>query len=268
MIEEGRWIDPADENAITLNERFHEIFPDLQVGDTVTFEILGDEYPFEVVGFFQMAGRSSGYLAYTSYEYLSDLIGQSKEANAFRVTASRPDISLEEQKALGQDIEQQLENNGYSVTQVEAGQSLTETTTDGLNILTGFLIIMASLIAIVGSIGLTGTLSMNVLERTREIGIMRSIGANNRTLRNLVMVEGLLIGIISWFLGTLLAFPISILLSNAINYALFGATVRFTFTFYGIFIWLGVVLFLSVAASVLPARNSARLTIREVLAYE
>ena len=65
---------------------------------------------------------------------------------------------------------------------------------------------MASLIAIVGSIGLTGTLSMNVLERTREIGIMRSIGANNRTLRNLVMVEGVLIGMISWFLGTLLGF--------------------------------------------------------------
>jgi putative ABC transport system permease protein len=268
MVEEGRWIEPGDENVITLNERFHEIFPDMQPGDTITFDILGDEHDFEVAGFFQMAGRSSGYLAYTSYEYLSDLIGQPNEANAFRITASRPEISLQEQKTLGQEIKRQLEASGYSVTQVEAGQSLTDTTTDGLNILTGFLIIMASLIAIVGSIGLTGTLSMNVLERTREIGIMRSIGANNRTLRNLVMVEGLLIGIISWFLGTLLAFPISILLSNAINYALFGATVAFTFTIHGIFIWLVVVLILSVLASVLPARNSARLTIREVLAYE
>jgi putative ABC transport system permease protein len=82
------------------------------------------------------------------------------------------------------------------------------------------------------------------------------------------MAEGVLIGMISWFLGTLLAFPISILMSNAINYALFGATVAFTFTPNGIFIWLVVVLTLSVLASVLPARNSARLTIREVLAYE
>jgi putative ABC transport system permease protein len=268
MIQEGRWIEPGDENAITLNERFHEIFPDLQVGDTLTFDIMGDEYPFEVVGFFQMAGRSSGFLAYTSYEYLSGLIGQQNKANAYRITADRPDLTLEEQKSLGEQVKNHLEAKGYSVTQVEAGQSLTETTTDGLNILTGFLMIMASLIAIVGSIGLTGTLSMNVLERTREIGIMRSIGANNRTLRNLVMVEGVLIGLISWFLGTLLAFPISFLMANAINFALFGTTVAFTFTPNGIFVWLVVVLILSVLASVMPARNSARLTIREVLAYE
>lgn len=268
LVQEGRWIEPGDENAITLNERFREIFPDLQVGDTLTINILGDEVDFQVVGFFQMAGRSSGYLAYTSYEYLAELLGQENKANAYRVTANRPNLTLEEQKALGQRIETHLENQGYSVVETSAGQSLTETTTDGLNILTGFLLIMASLIAVVGSIGLTGTLSMNVLERTREIGIMRSIGANNRTLRNLVMVEGVLIGIISWFLGTLLAFPISILLSNAINYSLFGATVAFTFTPNGIFIWLVVVLILSVLASVLPARNSARLTIREVLAYE
>jgi putative ABC transport system permease protein len=268
MVQEGRWIEPGDQNAIALNERFHEIFPDLKPGETVTFDIAGTEQDFQVVGFFQMAGRSSGYLAYTSYNYLSELIGQQNKANAYRVTADRPDLTLAEQKVLGANIKSHLESLGYSVAEVEAGHSLKETTSSGLNILTGFLLIMASLIAIVGSIGLTGTLSMNVLERTREIGIMRSIGANNRTLRNLVMVEGVLIGLISWFLGTLLAFPISILMSNAINYTLFGATVAFTFTPNGIFIWLVVVLTLSVLASVLPARSSARLTIREVLAYE
>lgn len=268
MVQEGRWIEAGDENAITLNERFREIFPDLQVGDILTINVLGDEVDFQVVGFFQLAGRSSGYLSYTSYEYLSMLLGQENKANVFRVTATQPNLTLDEQKALGQQIETHLEAKGYSVVETSAGQSLTETTTDGLNILTGFLLIMASMIAVVGSIGLTGTLSMNVLERTREIGVMRSIGANNRTLRNLVMVEGVLIGIISWFLGTLLAFPISILLSNAINYSLFGATVAFTFTPNGIFVWLVVVMILSVLASVLPARNSARLTIREVLAYE
>ena len=48
-----------------------------------------------------MAGRSSGYLAYTSYEYLSELIGQPNEANAFRVTASRPRSDPGGAKSLG-----------------------------------------------------------------------------------------------------------------------------------------------------------------------
>ena len=145
---------------------------------------------------------------------------------------------------------------------------MSEKTAGGLNALTSFLLIMSSMIAMVGSIGLTGTMSMNVMERTREIGVMRAIGASDRAVMSLVIVEGLLIGILSWGLGTLLAFPISTLMSNAINLSLFGTLVSFTFTPTGILVWLVVVLGLSVLASVMPARNAARLTIREVLAYE
>jgi putative ABC transport system permease protein len=65
-----------------------------------------------------------------------------------------------------------------------------------------------------------------------------------------------------------LAFPISSLLSDSIGQALFGAPSKFGFTPIGFVIWLGVVALLSISASVLPARNAARLTIREVLYYE
>ena len=127
---------------------------------------------------------------------------------------------------------------------------------------------MAILIAVVGSIGLAGTMSLNVLERTREIGIIRAIGASDRAVMDLVMVEGLLIGLMSWGLGVLLALPVSSLMANAIILALFGATADFTFTPIGVILWLFVVVILSVLASVGPARNATRLTIREVLAYE
>ena len=55
-----------------------------------------------------------------------------------------------------------------------------------------------------GSIGLTGTMGMNVLERTREIGVMRSIGAVDRVVMKTVIIEGVVIGVISWLLGALL----------------------------------------------------------------
>jgi len=268
ILLEGRWLIPGDEAAIAVGERFREIFPNLHTGDMLRLKINGKEVDMQVVGFFQLAGKSSGYVAYTTFDYLSRLTHEPNKANAYRIMSSQPGLTLQEQTDLARRIENYLSSQNIVVSNVEEGYSLTTASADGLNILTGFLLIMASLIALVGSIGLAGTMSMNVLERTREIGIMRAIGASDRAVINLVMVEGLLIGMLSWLFGTLLAFPISTLLSNAINLALFGAPSAFTFTIAGPLIWLGVVLLLSVSASIIPAHNAASLTIREVLSYE
>ena len=126
---------------------------------------------------------------------------------------------------------------------------------------------MALLSALVGSIGLTGTMGMNVLERTREIGVMRAIGAVDSEIMKSVILEGAFIGLISWFFGSLLSIPFTFLLLNFLAVA-FSAPIPVRFTLDGFVIWLGVVLFLSVIASIIPARSAARLTIREVLAYE
>ena len=131
-----------------------------------------------------------------------------------------------------------------------------------------FLLIMALLTASVGSMGLAGAMGMNVLERTREIGIMRSIGATDREILRLVVVEGVVIGGLSWILAVLLSFPITVLLSSILSLAIFRSPIDVKFTLEGFGLWLLIVLALSGVASVLPARSAARLTIREVLAYE
>ena len=127
---------------------------------------------------------------------------------------------------------------------------------------------MALLTAVVGSMGLTGTMSMNVLERTREIGVMRSIGAMDGQIIKTVIIEGLLIGLMSWCLAVVLSLPITYLLSSIIGLAIFSTPLGFSFTWLGLVIWLGLVLVLASLASVIPAYNAVRLTIREVLAYE
>jgi len=127
---------------------------------------------------------------------------------------------------------------------------------------------MAILTAIVGSMGLTGTMGMNVLERTREIGIMRAIGADDRAVMRTVIAEGVFIGIISFGLAVILSIPFTYLLSTIVSLAVFQTPIDVVFTYTGFAIWLGLVLVLSTLASILPARNAARLTIREVLAYE
>ena len=123
------------------------------------------------------------------------------------------------------------------------------------------------IIAVVGGLGLAGTMSINVLERTREIGVMRAIGASNGSVRQIVVVERVLIGVLSGLIGAALAVPISILLSNAIGTMLLRDPLFYTFGWLGLAIWFGLVILIATLASVLPAMRAARLTVREVLAY-
>jgi putative ABC transport system permease protein len=116
--------------------------------------------------------------------------------------------------------------------------------------------------------GLTGTMSINVLERTREIAVMRTIGAIDKMIMQSVTIESLVIGIITWVLAIGLSFPISNILLDIIGETMTGSTVVLTFNFYGVLFWLGIVIVLSILSSILPARKAARLTINEVLAYE
>jgi putative ABC transport system permease protein len=127
---------------------------------------------------------------------------------------------------------------------------------------------MAFLLAVIGGLGLMGTMSINVLERTREIGVMRAIGASNKSVRRIFIVEGIIIGVISWLVGALLAMPISKVLSDLIGAQFLSAPLSYTFSLTGVIIWLGLVIVLATVASFLPAWNASRITVREVLAYE
>ncbi len=264
----GRWIQPGDRYAVAVSERFLDLLPDLKPGDTIRLRINNRERDWTVVGIFQLVGKSAGFIAYANGEALGSEIPLGGRFTNVRVLSTHPNLTLEEQKAFSRRVEQLLKERGYRVDEITAGLRLKEISANGLNILTAVLLLISTLIAAVGSIGLMGTMSMNVLERTREIGVMRAIGADDRHVLNIVLGEGMLIGLISWVLSVISALPISKILADSISYALFEAPSTLTFTPMSVVLWLGVVLVLSVIASAVPARSAARLTIREVLSYE
>ena len=136
------------------------------------------------------------------------------------------------------------------------------------NVFSIFLSIVATLLAIVGALSLMGTMSMNVHERAREIGVMRAIGASDGAVLQVFMVEGICIGVLSWPVGALLALPISKVLSNIVGAEFTGAPLSYTFSLSGALFWLMVVGILAAIASFLPAWNATRLSVREVLSYE
>ncbi len=267
ILLEGRWIIPGDRHAIVLNEAFISRYPELEVGDTITLYVNRREVDWEVVGFFQFIGGDS-FLVYVPLDYLNEITGNQRQAANYQIVATNEIIEQGMKEDLVKRLDAFFREQGYHVRSASTSEGVLGNATLGLDTLTFFLLIMSGITATVGSIGLTGTMGMNVMERTREIGVMRAIGATDKQVMKQVIIEGGLIGLISWLLAVLLAFPISSLMSYIINISVFGVPGEYSFTATGFIIWLGAVLVLSVFSSVLPARKAARLTIREVLAYE
>jgi putative ABC transport system permease protein len=265
LLVSGRWIRTGDVRKLAVSEGALKYFPNLNPGDLITLRIDGKNELWEVVGIFKFVDRE-GVLAYAPYEYISKMNNLVNRAFSFRLVTDRHERPYQDTKA--EELDQYFRDSGFKVRVAEAGRASMDTALESLDVLVVFLLIMAVLTAIVGSMGLTGTMGMNVLERTREIGIMRAIGADDRAVMRTVIAEGVFIGMISFGLAIILSIPITYLLSTIVSLAVFQTPIDVVFTYTGYAIWLGLVLALSAVASILPARNAARLTIREVLAYE
>jgi putative ABC transport system permease protein len=121
---------------------------------------------------------------------------------------------------------------------------------------------------VIGGLGLMSTMSINVLERTREIGVLRAIGASNWDIQSIVIVEGMVIGLISWGIGLLLSLPLTGVMAAGVGIIVFGTPLQTIYGLTGIFAWLIGILVLGIIASALPARSASRLTVKATLAYE
>jgi len=261
----GRWMQADDERKVAVSEAILAEFPDLSPGDTLLLRVDGQDQAWEVVGIFRFIGNQ-GIFAYAPYEYISRQSNLARRSYSYRVATAGHDRAS--QKMMAERLDEFFRGRGFEVRQAQPGLAMLDTASESLDILVTFLLIMALLTATVGSMGLTGTMGMNVLERTREIGIMRSVGAGDRVIMLTVMVEGLVIGLFSWVLGAIVSFPITALLADILSVTIFESPIQLVFTPTGFIIWLGLEFVLSALASALPARNAARLTIHEVLAYE
>ncbi len=263
----GRWLQPNDGKVLVVSDTIYGHYPDLQPGDILRIKIedkRSEEWP--VIGVFPFVDMVGDSLAYTNYNVMASALNAPGVAATFRMSANASNI--DDQRAISTMIDERLREAGIKVSSTEAGLVTRQQQSQGMNILVIFLLTMALLTAVVGSIGLMGTMGMNVIERTREIGVMRAIGAVDFEIAKSIVIEGMMIGLISWTVAVALSFPISFFLLRIISTAMIDTEMDLQVTSTGFVIWLGVVVLLSVVASMVPARNAARLTIREVLAYE
>lgn len=260
----GRWLLPNDGRAMVVSTSFLMEEEDVALGDEITVTFAGRETQWKIVGVFQGLGRS--LIAYANYEPFARAIRELGQARQMQIMTSHHDEAFQER--VSQTLEEHFRNVGIRVSDAFTATYERTRNERQFGVITMLLLIMAVLIALVGGLGLAGTMSMNVLERTREIGVMRAIGASHWTVMRIIVVEGVLIGLMSWALGSMLSVPLSQYLCYQVGMLFAGGPLLFRFSVAGMIGWLVAVIILSTIASLVPAWNAARVTVRAVLAHD
>jgi putative ABC transport system permease protein len=259
----GRWLLPGDTNAVVVDTGVLKSDPDIQVGGLITIKIGNVEQMFRVVGIAR--GDLLNPFVYVSRDYLDTLLSAKGGVETIMVGTAQHDA--ESQSNIARDLTDRFSAKQMRVTDTLTQRSLQKTIADSLGIIVVFLVIMAALLATVGGIGISGTMSINVLESTREIGVMRAIGASNGAIYQIFIAEGIVVGLMSWAFGAVVSVPLSWALTTALGDAM-AFPLSFSFSPGGVVAWLGFVVAISVLASLLPAYRAARVSVAEAIAYE
>ena len=266
-ILEGQWLaDDRDQaaNPIVVNTEFLDGEPDLRAGSDVELEIAGRRAVWHIAGVVPAEARgSAAYVRMEDYAYASRTAGQGTRLVA--VTAGHDAESQEQAATL---LSQALSGAGMDVSGTQTTQMIGSENSLLFTIVVSFLILMALLLAAVGGLGLATTMSINIMERVREIGVLRAVGASNAAVSRIVVAEGVVIGLISWLAGSAISLLISPVLSSQLGLALIKLPLTYHYSWPAALGWFFAVQAVAVAASLGPARSAVRLTVREVLAYE
>jgi putative ABC transport system permease protein len=260
----GRWLRPAETGAIVLSQMvLANTGFDVRPGDSVDLIIGGDVTRWRVAGIAEERGEGGG--AYVTAEGLAKALGQPRWSNTLRITTDRHDE--QSRRAVADAVGRSLTGAGVEVTSaasVGRGEAATQGHLDPILVI---LLVTALPMGLIGCIGLASTMGANVMERTRELGVMHAIGARPGAVRRVVVAEGVLIALASCLLAILPALGLTAALGAMLGNLFFSAALPFRFSFLAAALWTLLVVLGAMLATDAAATRASRLTVREALAY-
>jgi putative ABC transport system permease protein len=264
-LDGGRWFTADESEAgepVAVIERNLAEMVGVDVGDPITVTTAGGSATFRIVGR-ATNQQEDGTAIYVPVATVRELLGVTDGATSYLVQATSPDADVVDRTTAA--VEDRLTALGYEVgTEVryiaerdEVAENRSVTTAIAV---LGFLIVGMSMV------GLANATTTNILERTREIGVLRSIGARARDVRRIFTTEGLALALAGWLVGIPLGYALTRLLVRLVwEFAEVRIPVRFPLSSLPIALVGTVVLGLLVLA--LPVRRAVRLRPGEALRY-
>ncbi|MFZ6875110.1 ABC transporter permease [Undibacterium sp. Di27W] len=262
-MQSGLWLSEVPANAgdaldtVVLNNKALESFPRFAVGDTITLGVRDKAASLRVVGIARQ--KMTGAMAYVSPATYAKLSSQAELYKSFRVVLDTHDAKTIDART--RQIEAALTRQGIRVSASITETMLRQEVDDHFDLLVNALLFISILMALVGVLGLGSSMSSNVAERTREFGIMRSIGASPGVVIRSVMAEGLLIALMSFGIAVAMALPLSAGISAFLGNLLFDEAFPLVISQKSLWIWLLIVSSGAALATAYPAWKASRLSI-------
>lgn len=263
-ISEGRDVLPGETDTLVMNTALATRHPEIKVGQSVALRLGPSESSWRVVG---ISGEAfSPPVAYVSRAYFEQAGGHVGVANTIRVAleSSSPTDTDRFKEAFDLNLEAEGLRALSATSKAESRFGFDQ----HMLMIYLFLVVMSAIIGGVGGLGLMTTMSLNVLERRREMGVLRAIGASSKVVWLIVVSEGVAMGVMSFLIAASLSVPLSRGLGDFVAAAMFGSELGFSFDPNGPAIWFAVSLGLSALASFLPAWHASRSPVREALGFE
>ena len=263
----GRWFTPHERQVMLLSDDGANSMG-LKVGDTIIFSEEEHVATWRIIGLVHdpnvtLGSRGS---AITSAENLNLLVGLEPSAGAeWNIQARNESPAAVD--ALATQLMTRL-NRGTNTLQftVTPAQHIIQQSQNQFSDLYSMFYIVASVIALIGALSLYTTLTSSVMERQREIGIWRAMGARGRQVAGVFWVEGMALGVIAWVTGVVISIPLAYGFLQLLGLLLLHAS--FTFDPRLLVIMLVVILVIALLASCGPMVRAARVRIVDLLRYE
>jgi putative ABC transport system permease protein len=262
---EGRWLREGDDHDVVINQIVQAFDPALRTGGTLVLRSRGKPVAWHIVGVVKEIAPVA--FVYAPVRPVFALMRQPEgTARSLRIVTRNHDAAG--QLAASQAIERAFGSAGIAIQDSQRLGDRRQAFADHLVIIESALLFAAILVVLVGGLGLASTLMLNVLERTREIGVLSAIGATPRMIAGQVVAEAVAIGLMSWCAALVLAVPVTYALDDVAGRIFHKAALEFTLSPGAIVSWLVLVVVLASLSSFYPARRSSQLTVREALNHE
>ncbi len=262
-ILDGVWLNATGENEIVINNMLHTLEPDLKVGKYVSLNVNDAIVEFKIIGISREFGLQTVYMSDKTF---TSVFPEKKNIENVFIVADQ--TSVRSIAAIDKDIERVFEGMGISVYFSLAKTKKLQLIQDHLNILT-FMVLAGSILAlIVGGLGLISTMNINIMERTREIGVMRAIGAATSSIQKMILIESIVIGALSLIAGFVASVPMSIWVADFLGMLIFEIELDFAISLFGSVLAV-ILMIVFIKTSVFsPNKNMTKLYVREALSYE
>jgi putative ABC transport system permease protein len=255
----GRWLRAGDTDGVVLNGLGVGILAaGAKPGDWLDLKVEDHLLRLQVVGL--MREPLTPAAAYVTPQTFDRASAWSGRTNAIRLALADPERAA----TVAADLVRALEQAHLGVETVITERRFLTAERGHVGILVYALGFIATLMGLVGLLGLASSLVTSVTERIREIGVLRTLGARSSTLMAMVISEGAIICLLS----VAAALPLSVLVSARVG-SVIGAFSRQSLSpdmsATGVLVWLAVIVPASIAASWFPAQRAAAWTIQRTL---